>query len=352
MPNVAVSALDAALKRAAPDAAYLFHGDDEFLKEQMVRQVIDGFVDPGTRDFNLDVVQGSAADAGVLSTALDALPVMATRRVVVVRDFPALRKESREAVNRYLARPSTDTLLVLVVPGPWKADAAIASRTSVVEFARPTEGEAAQWAATRAAELSVAIEPDAARLLVSATGPDLAVIDGELRKLRDFSNGQPITADAVREAVGIADGRTASDLIDLVCSRDGPAASALVPVVLSQPKASAVGIVMSLTAHVLGIGQVLVDRGNRVPPRQQASNLYAMMGEARSAPVGRPWSEAVGAMTRHADRWDSASVDRALRLLAEADRTLKDAGYSSGEQVVATLVLLICARRKPAARAA
>jgi hypothetical protein len=71
-----------------------------------------------------------------------------------------------------------------------------------------------------------------------------------------------------------------------------------------------------------------------------------MMGEARSAPVGRPWSEAVGAMTRHADRWDCPDVDRALMLLAGADSALKETGVSSDEQVLSTLVLAMCASRR------
>ncbi|MDA1080585.1 MAG: DNA polymerase III subunit delta [Gemmatimonadetes bacterium] len=352
MPHVALDRLDSALSAGTPDEVYLFFGENEFLKEEKLRDVVEKLVDAGTRDFNLDVLRGSDADPGRVSTALDALPLMALRRVVVIRDLPALKKGSRAIVDRYVAAPAADTVLVLIAPAGWKTDASLVSRTSAVEFTALTTSQALKWTVERAAVFGVTIEPDAGRLLMAATGPDLSAIDGELRKLRDYATNGTIDSNAVRDIVGVSEGRTTSDLIDLVCARDGEGASALVPVVLSQPKASGVGLVMALTTHLLGIGQVLTDRGNRVGPRQQTANLYAMMGEARSAPVARPWSEAVSAMTKHADQWDHAAVDRGLGWLADADSALKNTGLSTDDHVLGTLVLMMCARRQPRKRVA
>ena len=352
MPKVTPESLDAALKRGTPDRVYLLFGDNEFLKEEKVREAIALLVEAGTRDFNLDMLRGSEVDAGRLSAVLDALPVMATRRLVVIREVTALKKEPKAILDRYLSNPAPDTVLILVAPPSSKPDTTILSRSSSVNFSALSESEALTWTIARATEMGCSIEPDAARLLIDAMGPDPAAINGELGKLRDFSPDGPIAADAVRAIVGVSEGRTASDLIDIVCARDGRAASALVPVVLSQPKVSAVGLVMSLTTHLLGIGQVLIDRGNRVSHRQQITNLYAMMGEARSAAVGRPWGEAVGAMTKHADQWDGHAVDRALSLLAGADSALKETGLSRDDQILGTLTLTMCARRERSTRAA
>lgn len=347
-----MESLQSALESGAPDRVYLFFGDNDFLKEQGVEELVEALIDPGTRDFNLDIVRGSDANPGGLSTALDALPMLAARRVVVVRDFPSLKKASRAVLDNYLENPSSQTVVVIVAPAGWKTEAAIVKRSSAVEFQALAGKDVLRWIDARAKTLGSSIEPDAAKVLAAATGSDLASLDGELRKLRDYSQEGAITAAAVRAIVGVSEGHTVTDLIDLVCAREGQTASALVTSVLSQPKASAVGLVMSLTTHILGIGQVLVDRGNRVSQRQQASNLYAMMGEARSAPVARPWGEAVAAMTRHADRWDFASVNRALTLLADADSALKDSGLSSDDGVVGTLVLMLGTRPIAGARAA
>lgn len=346
MSLVAIDALDRAVARGTPDPAYLFHGDNEFLKDEKLREMVEWLSDPSTRDFNLDVIHGADAGAGYLSQSLDAVPMMAVRRVVVVRGFPSLKKDARAALDHYLANPSRDTVLFLVAPAGWKTDAAIVARTTAVAFNALTDNAVLEWIAARAAAAGVTIAPDAATLLFAATGPDLSLLDGELQKLRDFTTTNAITAWDVGAVVGMSVGKTAADLVDLVCARDGAEAAALVPVVLRQPKSSAVGIVMTLTTHLLGIGHVLVDRANRVGAREQLSNLYAMMGDARSAPVGRPWSEAVGTMSRCADRWDCRAVDRALELLGDTDRALKDTGASSDDQVLATLVLAMCTPRR------
>lgn len=79
-------AFKAALEQGTPDAVYLLHGDNEFLKDEKVADIIVRLVDPATRDFNLDLLRASDLDAGRLSAVLDALPLMAERRVVVLRD--------------------------------------------------------------------------------------------------------------------------------------------------------------------------------------------------------------------------------------------------------------------------
>jgi len=339
-------AFKTALEQRTPDAVYLLHGDNEFLKQEKVRELVEQLVDPATRDFNLELLRAGDLEASRLSAALDALPVMANRRVVVLRDAGALKKDARSVLDRYLVRPSADMVLVLVTAPGSKIDATLMERASTVEIRQLTEDEAVKWVIARATALNSSIMENAARLLVAATGSDLALIDGELRKLRDYSTGNAITTAAVQEIVGVRAGETMEDLLDAVCARDGPRAVALVDLVLSQPKTTGVSLVMALTTHFLGMGQVLVARRNGTSPRQVSGDLYAMMGESRSSVVGRPWGEAVSAWTRHADRWDEPAVEQALRLLHEADATMKETGLSSDRQVLSTLILAMCHRRR------
>ncbi|MEA3244710.1 MAG: DNA polymerase III subunit delta [Gemmatimonadota bacterium] len=352
MPLAALDALDNAVARGTPDLVYLLFGDNDFLKEERLREFVPALTDPGTREFNVDLLRGSDTDAGTLAQALDALPMLATRRVVVVREVSALRKDVRAVLDRYLEHPSPGTVLILVAPAGWKTEATLVGKATSVELGALNERDALAWVSARARQAGTSIEPEAAERLFAATGSDLALIDGELRKLQDFAGAATITTTHVDAVTGVTSGSTAADLIDLACARDGRAAAALVPVVLRQPKASAVGMVLSLSAHLLGIGVVLQERERRTSPRHVANAIYTMMGAARSAPVGRPWSEAVGTMTRTADRWDFGSVDRALGLLADADSALKNTSVSTDEQVLVTLLLTMCARTRPTGRTA
>ena len=183
-------AFKTALERGTPDAVYLLHGDNDFLKDEKVRDLIARLSDPGTRDFNLDQVRGGDVDGARLASILDALPMMADRRVVVVRDIGALKKDARAVLDRYLTRPSKETVLVLVAASGWKSDAATMDRASTLELRTLTDDEATAWIGMRATTLGAAIAEDAARLLVRAVGSDLAMLDGELRKLQDYEIGR------------------------------------------------------------------------------------------------------------------------------------------------------------------
>lgn len=339
-------AFKTALEQGTPDAVYLLHGDNEFLKNEKVRELIDRLVDSATRDFNFEQLRAGDVDGARLSAALDGLPLMAPRRVVVLQDVGSLKKDPRAALDRYLARPASDTVLAIVATAGWKADAALMAKASCVELRQLTDDETIKWTVARATILTTSIAEDAAQLLVRATGADLALIDGELRKLRDYSEGKPITSAAVNDIVGVRAGETMSDLLDAVCARDGVRAASLVELVLSQPKTTGVSLVMALTTHMLGIGQVLVARRNRTAPRQLSGDLFAMLGEARSSVVGRPWGEAIAAWMKHADRWDELAVGRALALLRDVDGSMKESSLSTDEQTLATLMLTMCHQRR------
>jgi DNA polymerase-3 subunit delta len=339
MPAAAKRAPGPAREPGTPDPVYLLHGDNEFLKEEKTRALIDQLADAATRDFNLDVLRGGEADAGRVANALDALPVMAERRVVVIRDFSALKKEAMAVLTKYLEHPASDTVVVLVAPGGWKGDAAISARCKSVPCKTPSDDDAQAWTVTRASSLGLTIDGAAARALVQATGRDLGLIDGELRKLRDFTNGGPVDAAAIAAVVGVVVGATSDELLDLACARDGVGAANMVPTVLTQPKATGVGLLMALSSHLLLIGHVVAMREAGIGPKQSASDVWAIMNEMKGAVVGRPWGAVVSCVTKHADKWDRRSVDRALASLAAADQSLKESSYSSEDQILATCLL-------------
>src|SRR4051812_12070787 len=132
--------LKAAIKELKFAPAYYLYGEDDYLKGESVRELIGAAVDPATRDFNFESLRGSDVDAEQLGSILGTPPMMADRRVVVVRDAAALKKDARSALDRYLAHPAPDLLLVLVSPAGAKVDGALSSAAVSVEFA-PLAGD-------------------------------------------------------------------------------------------------------------------------------------------------------------------------------------------------------------------
>jgi DNA polymerase-3 subunit delta len=343
MPVSAIRALKSALEQQKFDRVYLFHGDDDYLKEDNIRALIDRATDLATRDFNLEVRRASESDAAALGLALDSLPMMAERRVVILRDVTLLKKDARTVLAKYLAQPAADTVLVLVAGAGTKPDAALLAAATSIDFRPLNDSDLAKWAMHHAAAIGVAIGASAAELLCGATGNDLSLLAGEMDKLRSYTNGAEIDDAAIEAVVGVRHGETLGDLLDLVAQRNSVNAIDLLERVLAQPKTTGVSIVMALTTQTLAIGWLLAARERGLAQHQFERELFGLLKENPSSVAGRPWGEAVKAWVHALRHWDSASVDRAIALLLAADLALKDTRISSEEQLLTSLLLAMTA---------
>ena len=345
MPSATPRAFRKGLQERTVAPAYRFHGDDDFLKDAAVRHLVAAVVDPATRDFNYELRRAGDIDAETLGSLLGTPPMMADRRLVVVRDVAALKKDARRELDRYLARPAPDVVVALVAIAGTKADKALLDHPAVtaVEFRQLTDDELPKWVAHHAeAELGGSITPEAAELLAAAVGADLAQLAAELDKLLSYTSGAEIDEAAVSAVVGVRRGETLGDFLDAVAARDARRALGLVSHVLEQPKASGVTIVMALGLQTLAMAWAQAARAEGLPASRLEGELFTLLKESGGF-AGRPWGEAVKAWSRHLSAWSAPALDAALDAVLAADVAFKESKVSSEEQLLATLVLTLCA---------
>ena len=343
MASAGEKAIHAALKTRVFDPVYYLFGEDDFLKEQKTRELLEVAVEPATRDFNLEIRRAGELDPEALDALLSTPPMLAERRVVVLREVDKLKKSARTLLDRYLAQPANDTVLVLVAPSGVKSDKALSAHATAIEFAPLTGDRLPRWVAYHAQHtLGRTITPEAVTLLIEAVGGDLAQLAVELEKLASYST-EVIDEHAVADVVGVRRGESLGDLLDAVAAKDVGRAIGLIPIVLQLPKTNAVSIVMALTVQTLalGFGEATLSAGS--PPRGLFNELMALLKDTGAFPF-RPWGEAVTAWTKHAPRWTAAEIDAALHALLTADAALKETRLSSPEQLLTTLVLALCAQ--------
>jgi DNA polymerase-3 subunit delta len=147
---------------------------------------------------------------------------------------------------------------------------------------------------------------------------------------------------AVAAVVGVRRGETLGDLLDRIAERDVTGALGLVEHVLSQPKASAVTVVMALTTQMLAIGFGRARRDSGVSHARLEDEYTRLLRETKAYPW-RPWDDAIATWVKAVDRWDVRAVDAALEALLATDLAVKESRVSSDEQIIQTLVLAICA---------
>lgn len=332
------------IKARAFERVYYLFGDDDYLKDAALRALLEAAVDPATRDFNLDLRHAGDVDPETLDSLLGTPPMMADRRVVVLRDVGTLAKDARAVLERYLKAPAPDLLLVLIAAGGEKAkpdkalDKMLLMLTNPVELAPLTSERIPKWIAHHVqTELGASITPAAIGLLHQAVGADLPALAGELDKLASYTSGAEIDEDAVAAVVGVRRGETLGDLLDCIGRRDGVRALDLLPYILDQPKMSAVSIVMALTVQTLALAW-----GDAQRARRRQADFFEFLKSGSGVFTGRPWGDAARAWTRALDHWSADTLDAALDALLAADVALKETRLSSDEQLLTTLVLTLC----------
>jgi len=350
-PVADAKALRGAVKSGSFAPAYYLFGDDDYVKTEELKRVIDAAIDPSTRDFNLENLRGGDVDAMSLGSILATPPMMAERRAVVVRDVAALKKDARAALEAYLQHPAPDVLVMLVSPTGEKADKGLVARAVAIEF-EPLSGARIPkwitWYVEHDLGEGTTITEGAAKLLQKSVGTDLSQLKTELDKLGDFASsggsggGRAINEAMVSAVVGVRPGETLGDFLDAVARRDAPAALAMLPGILEQPKTSAVTMLMALGAQTIAIGWAQAARARGTPPSKLNGDLFNLLKESGSVFTGRSWGDFVSSCARASDKWTAEAVDDALEALLEAESAFKESRLSSDEQLLASVLPRLC----------
>src|SRR5688572_24292238 len=112
MAALTLDALLRSLKKGAPDPVYLLHGDEDVLKNEAIRAIVDGAVDATSRDFNLDSRFAADLSPETLNALVNTPPMLAARRAVVIRGVEQLGKRKsklRDELLHYLSAPNPTT---------------------------------------------------------------------------------------------------------------------------------------------------------------------------------------------------------------------------------------------------
>lgn len=337
--------LPAALKKGIAPAYYL-HGSELMLKDQALATILEGVLDPGVRDFNLDVVSAQQVEPAELAGVASTMPMMAEHRVVVVRDVEAWKRKTKAklAAAAYLASPSPESVVVLVQGDDNAPDAALVKHAVAVDCAAPV-GEALEaWLDAQLTRVDVTLEDDAREHLLRATGGDLGLLAAECGKLAGLGGGAPIDRDTVGGLVGVRFGETVDDWRDAVLRDDLPRASAILPRVLEQSGVSGVRMVM-----VLG-GSLLMMQWARAEAERRKRKGRALAGDVKSCcfevrPMVGNYLSFAALAGEVVGRWSLPRLARAVRAAHAADVALKSTTISDDEGILTDLMLALAASR-------
>lgn len=351
MPALEYDAFRRSLQKGEILPAYYFHGDQDFLKDEAVRELLARTLDAGTRDFNLDRRRATEITADDFATLALTPPMLAARRVVVVTEVEVLQQKRakaqglRAAIVDYLTHPSPDTLLILVQSSGEKVDAELARGAAAVDVQRLTPERIRKWIQHRAGQEGLEIDEAAALHLLKSAGDDLAQLAAELSKLKTAVRGGRATEADVEDLVGVRHGETANEFADAVTDRRLAAAADMVTHLLEMPQSSGVRLVSLLGVCVAGVAFARAQLDAGTAPGVVRQKIVDALFVARPSGL-RGYKEEAERWTRDAAKWTGADCDVAFEALLRADRRLKSTALGNEAAFVLEAVLALAARER------
>lgn len=308
--------------------AYLFLGEDDAARQQAfaeLKAAIDA--DP----FNL--CEFSTEPVEDIVSAVSTLPMFADRRLVLVKN-PRLGAAAKKAFAEYLKDPNAAAILALESEDkrPDSRDAltsAVAAKGAVVVFQPLREDEAARRLVAEAEKAGVALDEEAAELVVEEAGTNWGILRSELAKMLLFAKGRKtLGREEALACLGYRRDANPFDLPRLVLARD---------------RAGALKNVRRLLEEGADEFQLLA---------QVRAAVNRLFKAKRLAAAGRPQAQIFGELRLHphfdrdflklAAQTNEAKLVRGLKACLDVEVSLKSKAWLDGQVELERLIAYLC----------
>ena len=252
---------------------YFICGEETFFVDSFQNDLIK-VMPYDLRDFNMDIFYGNETTLSKVLSAAKSYPMMADRRIVVLREFSALFERNKDQLEEnetdeeggsgsldelisYIERPNESTIFLVIDKKPlgntrFKKVIEKSDRACYAKFDRINENVLPDWIIKWTHfRYKQVIEPLAAQLLIQRIGSDLLAITSEIEK---FSTGkkenEKITVNDVSEHVRVTREINVFDFKDAIISGNTPKCLKMAEQMLSTSKTSDIGEIMRLISFL------------------------------------------------------------------------------------------------------
>ncbi len=324
--RLTLSDLDTLLRSKHIEPIYFFYGEEEFLIEEVLRALKSLlFKDEVEQAANTLTLYGAETTLGAIVSAASEYSMFAERRLVIVKQFDKVRKESskeKQAAHlaefeQYLRHPLTTTTLVLAAGALEKQD--LKKEPFVwlekVSYECVPLKSGAEFAERYAARLGWRLTPDALRNLEIFVGNSARELSNEIQKLISYAStraDKTITGQDVLDAVAVLREYDVFALQTAIAERNLRQASGIALKILER-EGSLAPIVNYFTLFFTRLWKLKTPAALRMSDQDAAKELGLFGAQIYFLKEYR----------RHAEVFSQRDIERALLALHRADLSLK-----------------------------
>ena len=183
--------------------AYIFYGEESYLREYYLGELRKKLVPAGFEEFNYHRLEGKDLTVQALTEMAEAMPMLSERTLIVVTDFDIFKlgEEQREKLIALLEDIPPYCCLVFVYdtvaykPNKTmkKLCKAIGDHVQAVEFRAQDSNDLIAWIARRFRALDKEIDRQTAEYLIFTCGGLMTGLVPEISKIAAYAKGKAIT---------------------------------------------------------------------------------------------------------------------------------------------------------------
>lgn len=334
--NAAYQQLKKDLAAGSAERLYVFHGEEDYLRDYYLGELRKKLLGGVMEEFNLHVFQGKETDVQKLSAAVDCLPMMSQRTLILVYDydlFKAGEEQRQKLIGLFSDLPDYVCLVFVYDLIAYKADArtklaqALKQYGSVVQFARQEQGDLVSWIKRRFRALGKEIDTSQAEYLIFLCGGLMTGLVSEVEKIGAYARGSKVTREDIDAVAAPVLDAVVFRMTDAIAGGNFDQAAAVLGDLCQMGQAPIMILsVLGKQLRQLYSARLALENG------KNAGYLMELWGMKQSYPAQR--------LLQSCRRYSLSWCRRAVTLAAETDLAMKSSGRDSEELLVDLLLRL------------
>lgn len=207
---------------------YYLGGTEPYYVDKLSKMLEDRVLAPGEDAFNKSVMYGADTKASRLLGELRSFPMMANRRLVILKEAQSLAKTEWDNLQAYLENPVSSTVFVMTFKGKdldqrTKTYKSIEKNGVVYKSKALYDNQVPAWIQEYCTGKGYQLAPEAQRILATYLGTNLALIESELEKIFIYLGGDSskrISAEIVFEMINVDKDFNVFELMNSLGARD------------------------------------------------------------------------------------------------------------------------------------
>jgi DNA polymerase III subunit delta len=312
--------LQLSLDKKSAEPIYLLYGEETFLVDEALKAIKKKVLVEGAQDFNYDSFVAPDNSAAQVRDAVETLPMMCDRRLVIYKNVESLKDENWAELEPVFEKPIDSATLVLVaskIDKRKKVFKKLQAHAILVELKKPFDNQIPVWIDYIAYLHDLKFSGEALAAMQELVGTNLSEVHNEVRKIHQYLAGKKkdVELEDVLKVVSRARIESVFHLTDAIGRRD---------------RAQALVCLANLLDHGQNeIGVVsLIHRQMRILAAVAEGKRAGLTGSRLSQKIGVP-EFFMKQYIEQAHLWDHSKLNGAIKALQETDKALKSSPIAS-----------------------